>query len=73
MATLEAGSAFSLVKMKPVLIKQLGMDGLFLFFAGVVFVVILLTKAAFPKQSPEKSEPCAKTQYVRRCSSVSVL
>ena len=73
MATLETASAFSLVKLKPVLIKQLGMDGLFLFFAGVVFVVILLTKISFPEQSPEKNEPCAKDQYVRRCSSVSVL
>ena len=70
MSTMETVSAFSLVKLKPLLIRQLGMGGLFLFFAGVVLLVIILTKAAFPKQSPE---PCPKTEYVRRASSVFTL
>ena len=73
MATLENVSSFSLTKLKPVLFKQLGLDGLFLFFSGVVLLVLLLTKAAFPKQSSENSKPCEKSEYVRRCSSVSVL
>jgi len=55
LVTLEELSAFNLAKWKPVLISYLGIDGLFLFFAGVLFKVILLTQAAFPKPSAEKS------------------
>ena len=71
MDTFENISSFSLVKLKPVLMERLGMDVLFLFFSGVVLLVILLTMTIFP--SDEKSKPLAKTEYVRRCSSVSVL
>lgn len=49
-------SSFNLSKWKPILISHLGIDGLFLFFAGVLFAVILLTQVAFPKPSVEKGK-----------------
>ena len=74
MDTFENISSFSLVKLKPVLMERLGMDVLFLFFSGVVLLVILLTMTIFP--SEEKNKPLGRAEYaeyVRRCSSVSVL
>ena len=50
MATFENISSFSLVKLKPVLMERLGMDVLFLFFSGVVLLVILLTMTIFPSE-----------------------
>ena len=55
--TLEMSSTFLLSKLKPFLIDHLGIDGLFLLFAGVLFLVILLTHVALPRQSLEKIAP----------------
>ena len=55
--TLEMSSTFLLSKLKPFLIDHLGIDGLFLLFAGVLFLVILLTHVALPRQSLEKISP----------------
>ena len=55
--TLEMSSTFLLSKLKPFLIDHLGIDGLFLLFAGVLFLVILLTHVALPKQSLKKISP----------------
>jgi len=51
---LEMSSTFLLSKLKPFLIARLGIDGLFLLFAGVLLLVILLTHTALPKQSLTK-------------------
>ena len=51
---LEMSSTFLLSKLKPFLIDHLGIDGLFLLFAGVLFLVILLTYTALPRQSRKK-------------------
>jgi len=56
LVTLQNFSSFNLSKWKPVLISHLGIDGLFLFFAGVLFSLILLTQVAFPKPSVKKSK-----------------
>ena len=53
---LEMSSTFILSKLKPFLILHLGIDGLFLLFAGVLLLVILLTHTALPKQSPAKGK-----------------
>ena len=53
---LEMSSTFILSKLKPFLILHLGIDGLFLLFAGVLLLVILLTHTALPKQSRAKSK-----------------
>ena len=55
--TLEMSSTFLLSKLKPFLIDHLGIDGLFLLFAGVLFLVIILTHVALPRQSLEKIAP----------------
>ena len=55
--TLEMSSTFLLSKLKPFLIDHLGIDGLFLLFAGVLFLVILLSHVALPKQSLKKISP----------------
>jgi len=47
--TLEMTSTFLLSKLKPVLMDNLGIDGLFSMFAGSVFVVIILTIIAMPR------------------------
>ena len=54
---LEMSSTFLLSKLKPFLIGHLGIDGLFLLFAGVLFLVILLSHVALPRQSLEKIFP----------------
>ena len=56
LVTLQNFSSFGLSKLKPVLIKHLGIDGLFIFFAVVLFIMILLTQAAFPKPYVEKNK-----------------
>merc|ERR1719500_1497892 len=53
---LEMSSTFLLSKLKPALINHLGIDGLFLFFAAVLALVILFTKAALPKETIAKRE-----------------
>ena len=53
---LEMSSTFLLSKLKPFLINHLGIDGLFLLFAGVLLLVILLTHTALPKQSLTKGK-----------------
>ena len=40
---LEMSSTFLLSKLKPMLIEQLGIEGLFLMFSGILVLVILLT------------------------------
>ena len=51
---LEMSSTLLLSKLKPALINHLGIDGLFLFFAAVLALVILFTKAALPKETIAK-------------------
>merc|ERR1711990_913805 len=53
---LEMSSTFLLSKLKPFLLNHLGIDGLFLLFAGVLLLVILLTHTALPKQSSAKGK-----------------
>ena len=53
---LEMSSTFLLSKLKPALISHLGIDGLFLFFAAVLALVILFTKAALPKETIAKRD-----------------
>ena len=53
---LEMSSTFLLSKLKPFLINHLGIDGLFLLFAGILLLVILLTHTALPKQSLTKGK-----------------
>ena len=43
---MEMSSTFLLSKLKPVLLDQLGLSGLFTLFSGVVLLVILLTQLA---------------------------
>ena len=53
---LEMSSTFLLSKLKPFLIDHLGIEGLFLLFAGILLLVILLTHTALPKQSLTKGK-----------------
>ena len=53
---LEMSSTFIPSKLKPFLILHLGIDGLFLLFAGVLLLIVLLTLTALPKQSRAKGE-----------------
>ena len=52
---LEMSSTFLLSKLKPMLIEQLGIDGLFLMFSGILVLVILLTHTFLKSPTPVKT------------------
>ena len=72
---LEMSSTFLLSKLKPFLIARLGIDGLFLLFAGVLLLVILLTHTALPKQSltkpPNQSQNSDQIIFDNNCYKMS--
>ena len=68
--TLEMSSTFLLSKLKPFLIDHLGIDGLFLLFAGVLFLVILLTHVALPRQSLEKISPFVVESFPKEAGDI---
>ena len=68
--TLEMSSTFLLSKLKPFLIDHLGIDGLFLLFAGVLFLVILLTHVALPRQSLEKISPLVVESWPKEAGDI---
>ena len=52
---LEMSSTFLLSKLKPMLIEQLGIEGLFLMFSGILVLVILLTHTFLKSPIPVKT------------------
>ena len=61
---MEMSSTFLLSKLKPVLLDQLGLSGLFTLFSGVVLLVILLTQLALRTPLMDRTDKQSSNERV---------